>query len=222
MTPWQRLLKASPERPTRFHDLRGKLIDRSNWSHIPLAVGDAFLQVALKRRRCLPWISYRAARDLSLLIARQWRILEFGAGMSTVWFAQRAKFVVSVESNLDWYQRVTVLLDRRGLTNVRLEYRKADSCSGYAQIAGPGTFDLAVVDGDCRDWCVETSLGLVRPGGYIYLDNTDQPQADRQRAEALLLQGPLEWHRYYNDFAPGLVAITQGMLAQVASHRDVG
>src|SRR2546425_5977840 len=130
MTPWQRLLKASPERPTRFHDLRGKLIDRRNWSHVPIAVADAFLQVALKRRRCLPWISYRAARDLHRLITPDWRILEFGAGMSTIWLAQRAKFVVSIESSPDWYQQVTVLLDRRGLMNVRLEYRSADSCSG--------------------------------------------------------------------------------------------
>jgi predicted O-methyltransferase YrrM len=182
-----------------------------------IAVADAFMQAALKRRRCLPWISYRAAGDLRQLIAPHWRILEFGAGMSTIWLAQRAEFVLSVESNLDWYHWVKELGDRRGLTNVRLEYRAVGNCKAYAEIADTERFDLAVVDGDCRDWCVETSLRLVRPGGYVYLDNTDQPQGDRQRAETLLLQSRLEWHRYYNDFAPGLVAITQGMLARLAS-----
>src|SRR5207248_6083371 len=179
-------------------------------------VADTFLLVVLNHRRVLPWISYRATRDLGHLIAPHWRVLEFGAGMSTVWFAQHAQFVLSIESNLAWYERIKILLGRRGLKNVRLEYREAGDCEAYAQLAEPELFDLALVDGDCRDWCVEASLRLVRPDGYIYLDNTDQP-GDRQKAEALLLQSPFKWFRYYNDFAPGLVAITQGLLVQRAS-----
>lgn len=217
MRPLDRFIRASPERPTRLHDLRGKLIDRSSWLLIPRALLDTTALVAFGRRRQMPWISYRATRDLSRLIEPNWRILEFGAGMSTTWFARRAAFVLSVESNPDWYQRVEALIAHQHLTNVELLLRE-DGCDVYASLSGieTGAFDLALIDGDCRDKCVGTSLERVRRGGYVYLDNTDQP-GDKRAAEAALLAAPLEWHRYYNDFAPGLVAITQGLLAKLAT-----
>jgi predicted O-methyltransferase YrrM len=136
--------------------------------------------------------------------------------MSTLWFAKRASFVFSVESNPEWYERVNAVLVRKRLGNVRLELRSG-SCTQYVDVAGleDASFDLALIDGDCRDKCVEPCLQKIKPGGYIYLDNTDQP-GDRQIAEAQLLASPLASRRYYNDFAPGLVAITQGLLVRVA------
>jgi predicted O-methyltransferase YrrM len=213
----ERLIRASPERPTRLHDLRGRLIDRASWPLIPVAIADTTALVAFGYRRQAPWISYRATRDLSQLIKPDWRILEFGAGMSTPWLATRAASVLSVESDSDWYSRVQAVLARRRLTNVRLLYRSGD-CDAYASLSGieRASIDFALIDGDCRDHCVVSSMEKMKPGGYIYLDNTDQP-GDRLRAEQALLAAPLEWHRYYNDFAPGLVAITQGLLAKLAS-----
>lgn len=210
-----RIIKADPERPTRFHDLRGRRIDVSSLPLIPLAVIDTALDVGLGYRRCVPWISYRATRQLQHLIRPHWRILEFGSGMSTIWFARRANFVFSVESDHRWHQRVREMLAQRGLANVHLEYRSG-GCAEYSSIDGleDDSFDLALIDGACRDDCVQPCLAKVKAGGYVYLDNTDQP-GDRQIAEAKLLSAAPSWARYYNDFAPGLVAITQGLLVRI-------
>jgi predicted O-methyltransferase YrrM len=212
----QRVIKADIQRPTRFHDLRGHPLDPASWLNIPVAVFDTSLDVAFHYRRAVPWISYRAARTLRHLIRPKWRILEFGSGLSTIWLASRSSFVLSIESDPGWYRRVARLLDKKGLSNVQLEQRPAN-CVDYVAIGDvvDHTFDLALIDGDCRDRCVEPSLRFVRADGYIYLDNTDQP-GDRQVAEKKLLGSGYEWVRYYNDFAPGLVAITQGMLVKLA------
>ena len=211
-----RVIKATPERPTRLHDLRGKPIDWASLPNIPVAIADTAASVAFSYRREVPWISYRACRYLSKVIQPSWRILEFGAGMSTVWFAKRASFVFSVESDALWYRRVLKTMERHRLTNVHLEYRPRD-CDAYSSLSGvESDFDLAFIDGDCRDRCLLASLPKLRAGGYVYLDNTDQP-GDRQIAERLLLAQPIEWHRYFNDLAPGLVAITQGLLAKLLS-----
>jgi predicted O-methyltransferase YrrM len=212
----ERILKASPERPTRLHDLRGKPIDWASLPNIPLAIADTSASVAFGYRREVPWISYRAQRFLGRLIQPNWRILEFGAGMSTVWFAKHSSFVFSVESDAAWYGRVKRMLELDGLTNVHLEHRQRE-CDAYSGIPDTQSdFDMALIDGDCRDRCLRASLSTVKAGGYVYLDNTDQP-GDRQIAEQLLLAAPIQWHRYFNDFAPGLVAITQGLLAKLSS-----
>ncbi len=218
MNPLARVIKADPERPTRLHDLRGRPLDAASWPSIPLAVIDTALHVGFGYRRHVPWISYRATRALSRLIRPHWRILEFGAGMSTIWFGSRAEHVFSIESNQEWYERVKAALDRRRLTHVQLEYRPSKYCTEYVSVEGiaDGSVDLALIDGDCRDECVGPSMQKVRRGGYIYLDNTDQP-GDRRVAEARLLSSRLAWSRYYNDFAPGLVAITQGLLVRIAT-----
>jgi predicted O-methyltransferase YrrM len=125
--------------------------------------------------------------------------------------------VFTIESNPEWCQRVRRLLAQRNLSNVHLEPKSTD-CADYVELAAvaDASIDLALIDGDCRDACVEPCLAKVKRGGYIYLDNTDQP-GDRQIAEARLLRGRLAWKRYYNDFAPGLVAITQGLLVKLAN-----
>lgn len=213
----QRVLKADPQRPTRLHDLRGRRIDVASVSSIPLAITDTAMDVAFGYRRQVPWISYRATRVLKRLIQADWRILEFGAGMSTAWFARRALWVFSVESSDEWYDRVRGLLAHRGLSNVRLE-RRSGVCHEYVDLKEvlDRSIDLALIDGDCRDECVAPCLEKVKAGGYIYLDNTDQP-GDRQVAEARLLSSRVVWKHYYNDFAPGLVAITQGLLVRLAN-----
>jgi hypothetical protein len=211
-----RVIKADPQRPTRFHDLRGHPLDWASLPGIPAAICDAALHVTLGYRRHVPWLSYRATRTLGRLIQRDWRVIEFGAGMSTVWFAKRAAFVFSVESNSMWHKSVTSMLAECKLTNVDLRLRQG-GCTDYTDLSEleDASCDLALIDGDCRDKCVAPTLRKLKPGGYVYLDNTDQP-GDRQVAESRLLGASLEWRRYFNDFAPGLVAATQGLLVRLS------
>jgi predicted O-methyltransferase YrrM len=132
--------------------------------------------------------------------------------MSTIWLAKHSEFVVSVESNVEWYGRVTAMLASCGLRNVDLRYRP--TVNEYVGAVSPedGSFDLALIDGDWREATVATALRAVRPGGLIYVDNADGPG---RQAAGLLLAVPREHLRYYTDLAPGIGAPTTGLLVRL-------
>ena len=60
--------------------------------------------------RSEPWLTEGAIDFLSHFVRPGFRVLETGSGASTLWFAKRAKSVVSIEDDPDWYAAVTAAL----------------------------------------------------------------------------------------------------------------
>ena len=211
MSVLDRVVRAGePDRKSRFHDRDGHLLPVSSLMSVPLMALDLGLR-AIGHRRAVPWLSYRAVRDIEKLVRHDWRVLEFGAGNSTIWFAQRVATVVSIESSPEWYGRVSTLLARSDFKNVRLLQR--DSVS-YAEPFAEGPFDFALVDGDVRTACAKTAVELLRSDGYLYLDNVDKDAHDAEQ----FVRGQLARkanYRVYVDFAPGLAQVTRGLLVHL-------
>lgn len=79
------------------------------------------------------------------------------------------------------------------------------------RIAGDG-FDLIMVDGEYRADCVEVARSCLRPGGMVYLDNSDvEPDAKKNLARLAKERGATI--RLFTDFAPTAFFVNQGMLA---------
>ena len=218
MNSVNRLFRGSERRKTRFHDERGNLIDLKGVVYAPRALAGTVVRKLFDVRPVRPWISYRAVKFLDEKITPAWRVIEFGSGMSTLWFARRCGFLHSIEINDRWYQ----LLSRRleGAKHVRYELRSLDQYCDVSDYAD-ASVDLAFVDGAWRSRCVENVLSKIRPGGFLYLDNTDlegdQPDGDIPRAEALALSACKArggTYRYFVDFRPGRFEVTQGLLVQ--------
>jgi predicted O-methyltransferase YrrM len=212
-------------RRTRFHDEKGNLLDLGGFAYVPLTAVEQVARMAFGYMPVAPKISRRAARLLDRLIRPSWTVVEFGSGMSTVWFAERAGAVISIETVAGWRDRVLDLLAERGLTNVRLHLRDGQG-DGYADLSmlDDGTVDFALVDGEVhRADAMRAAIRKVRAGGYIYLDNcdddrVDQPDGDIAWAERLLIDAVRERGgrlRYFTDVPPTSVVATQGMLARL-------
>lgn len=174
------------------------------------------LYKALGHSPVLPWISYRAASKIEAVLDRDSNILEFGSGMSTVWFAKRFLQVHSIEHDPNWYHRVVDLLKRHGLNNVQYELRAS---ADYANLSeSSNTFDFCIVDGINRLQCVESVLPRIRPGGYIFLDNSDVNEPERRRTVDLICGAAEERDgqvEFFVDFAPTQIHANQGLLAQL-------
>ena len=138
------------------------------------------------------------------------------SGASTPWLAGRARHVVSMESNPNWYSRVQSRLKAVGYANVDLRLR--ENQAGYATVDMycQRDFDLVIVDGLSRHLCAETAVRLVRPGGYIYLDNSDAPDLDHRLAVDGLLKVANTVERFIG-LSPGTIAVNQGLLIGVES-----
>ena len=169
---WRRLITGNRKAGTRFHDHNGRLLDASGFCYLPKSVLSTLLVKLAKRYAELPALGFRAIKHLDRLIKPDWKILEFGSGMSTVWLARRCESLVSIEVDANWGQIVTSRLARRSLTDV--DYRLCNYSDAHVLADyGDSYFDLVVVDGVRRDRAMMTALQKVRPGGYIYLDNSD-------------------------------------------------
>src|ERR1700692_3986272 len=106
-------------RKTRLHDERGNLIDLRGVVYAPRALVGTIARKLFDFRPVRPWISYRAVEFLDQKITPDWRVIEFGSGMSPLWFARRCGFLHSIENDPRWHE----LLSRRlqGAKHVRYE-----------------------------------------------------------------------------------------------------
>ncbi len=183
-----------------------------------------------------PWISYDATRVIGARLGQHMRVLEFGSGTSTIWFAERCAEIVSIESDPDWFHRVAAMLAGRRLDNVRLRLATDPAC--YATLAPADIddgFDLVLIDGEVRHRCVVAALSLLRPGGAIYLDNADRGQPRRLgEAEPAVLTGHTPMARrillafadavgarteWFTDFAPTQFFVGTGLLVTLPNDR---
>ncbi len=120
----------------------------------------------------LPWWTYSSIDFLNGRIGRDCRVLEFGAGNSTLWLSRRAREVVSVEDDSAW----AVRLSRRLPGNVKLLFvRHVDDV--YFSLGPQGRFDVVVVDGlGDRMACADLALRhYLNDRGVVVWDNTDGP-----------------------------------------------
>jgi predicted O-methyltransferase YrrM len=138
--------------------------------------------------------------------------------MSTIWYARLGCEVCSVEDNSEWYHKIDKRIN--SLRGRRVNYVYADEKIEYINFCQDDTagFDLIMVDGNYRSECLANSLKLVRPGGIIYLDNSDKDSGpsggDIRIAEATLRAYAAKINSHVHeitDFAPAQLFVQQGM-----------
>lgn len=213
------LFKGDSLRRSRLHNHRGERVDAKGLVYLPHSVVTTIWLKLTGRRPERPWLGYRAVERLDALIEPDWKIVEFGSGMSTIWFAQRCAFVLSLETDDRWFANVHAHLERADLASVECRLCSAASdgspdYSGTVSDRRASEFDLALVDGARRDLAMEVALTLVKPGGYIFLDNTDLPNDDCRIAAARLTEAAARvW--VFNDLSPSVVMVNEGTLVQL-------
>lgn len=117
--------------------------------------------------QAIPWYTYPATEFLSHLNLSDLRVFEYGSGNSTLWWAQHASQVTSVEDDELWYQRIKAELSATNVIYL-LEYDR----QRYSSMASHD-FDIFIVDGKYRRECLDHVISLGGKGIMIILDNAD-------------------------------------------------
>ncbi len=144
-----------------------------------------------------PWLTYGAIYWVKRHIKPDMKVFEYSSGGSTLFFAQRVAEVISVEHDRDWYSKLSGIIADRRLVNSHLfliepEIKKAGQqdyiCQTFPRYAEASFekyvkfirnypdryFDLVLVDGRSRPFCIAEAVRKIRPGGYLILDNSDR------------------------------------------------
>ena len=128
----------------------------------------------------LPWLTQQANSILASWLLPKDRGLEFGSGLSTIWFCQRTAFLFSIEHNPAWYAIVSKKLQTHHLRNI--DYRLVQQLEmgvvkpTYVEAAANlenESLDFALVDGIYRDDCALIAIQKLRPGGLLIIDNVN-------------------------------------------------
>jgi hypothetical protein len=162
-------------------------------------------------RRPIPWFSYSAILFLEERLSRDMHVFEYGAGNSTLWFAQRVGKVVSLEADADWYERLKGVAPPNVDLNTLL-YDEDGAFCRYVQ-RYPKCFDIIVVDARDRIRCALNAGAGLKDGGVIVWDDTHQPH-NREGCRRLRARG----YRHV-DFH-GMGPITDGPKCTTVFYRD--
>ncbi len=127
--------------------------------------------------RPVPWLTDNAVKFLEDFLQRtpSAKVLEFGSGASTVWFAKRDVELVSVEHNEKWYEQVKEALDITDASDKVQYFFRPRPYYSICEEFPDEFFDLIVVDGRNRKGCIYHSLSKLKKGGVLMLDNAERP-----------------------------------------------
>lgn len=129
--------------------------------------------------RSLPWITDGAIDAIEQFITdrrREGRLvtaLEFGAGASTIWLANRVDSLISFEHDEGWHSAIAKRVEQDGLENVvvrrypRPYYQHIDALPDM-------TFDIILVDGRDRVECIRRAVRKLATHGLMVLDNSER------------------------------------------------
>jgi hypothetical protein len=129
-----------------------------------------------------PWYTLPCLQWLEKQDVKEWKVFEYGAGYSTIWWRLNAASVKSVDHDSIWAQSMVTEFARD-----RQDYIWKISHGNHT-----GFFDCVVVDGEWRDECVEVAKAFTTFGGFIIVDNYDQEDfPPAEKIDALLVG----WHK---------------------------
>lgn len=120
----------------------------------------------------LPWMNYPIIAFLQERLSKELTIFEFGSGYSTLFFAKRAKSVMSVEYDDTWFQ----LINKNLPENAQIIFKQKDIDGEYCRViqSTGKQFDVVVVDGRDRVNCIKQSIDALSDRGVILLDDSQR------------------------------------------------
>lgn len=126
-----------------------------------------------------PWLTRDAIGLLDKTLHRGTRVLEYGAGASTIWLARRVSWVDSVEHERPWVDLVLEKMREGNVQNARVHHVPLEGdFEKYVTFGRElhATFDLALVDGRQRVRCIKAIVDCIYRGGLLVLDNAERPK----------------------------------------------
>ena len=135
--------------------------------------------------RTTPWLVQESIDFLKEYLTPESHVLECGAGGSTIWMLDTIGVdrLVSLEHDENWATAVRSAVP----DNSSLELRTCPLPYHHLlKDYGDEEFDFILIDGRDRILCIEACRRLIKPGGYLMLDNSER---ERYQPADQLLEG---------------------------------
>ena len=125
----------------------------------------------------VPWYTYPTIEFLQHIDFSNCSIFEFGSGYSTLFWLERAKKVVSIEHNKEYYKRIKETIEQRLRHKKNYTYLFFEEKEEYTMAINlfNEIFDVIIIDGMWRSACTKRVIDYInRYGGKMLIfDNSD-------------------------------------------------
>jgi len=200
------LIEHNPYQFTKWYNLAGYLISHPN--HWPDYVTKCAFTKKSPMEQELPWLSLDSIEFLEEYLDDTMKVLEFGGGGSTLFFANRVNSVLTIEGDQGWIEQLNSNIKKFGINNVTIKHSPLDAsnpkemyASDYINTLPSRQFDVILVDGpeiadfQARPVCFEWAERHVKKGGLIIVD-------DSWRYTQLRTQNKAKSHKVYMGIGP--------------------
>lgn len=175
----------------------------TGFKNVLYLITDPFLKAHYKLFNILytkrPWTSPASILFFDKVLTDNMVGLEYGSGNSTLYFAKKLKKLVSVEHNLEWFKKISKLLEENKIKNVDYflipkekfienvddldiymnEHDKYESKKNFLNYYTKineypdSFFDFILIDGRVRVHCGINAMSKLKKGGIFVLDNSE-------------------------------------------------
>lgn len=137
----------------------------------------------------MPWYTLPCLQWLKTKPVSEWKVFEYGAGYSTIWWRLNCEVLESIESSKNWADAIGCKHDID-----KQNYISSISRTGFWD----NVFDCIIVDGDHREECVKYCLPFLKQGAYLIIDNYGSEDYDISKTKDLLKDWECTLHNQPN------------------------
>lgn len=148
----------------------------------------------------IAWVTYSFIDFIKDRITKTHDIFEFGSGNSTIFYAERAGSVYSVEHDKDWFDKSSKI-DATNITMIHCDLQPGGAYSKSATATGK-KFHIIIVDGRDRVNCCKEAVHALTEDGVIVLDDSEREQ---YAGAHTFLQAQGFKHLPFTGMAPGVI-----------------
>jgi predicted O-methyltransferase YrrM len=113
-----------------------------------------------------PWYTYEFLNELRHWDISEWKIFEYGGGMSSLWWRKKAKECITIDTSAEWSSRNNLVFinKKEDFINYPMEV-----CKNTNEL-----FDCIIIDSEPTEWrdsCTPTAISCLKKGGILIIDN---------------------------------------------------
>ncbi len=122
-----------------------------------------------------PWLTYGAIIAVEAIVNKKMKVLEFGSGGSTIFWAKNCQKVKSYETNPEWYKAVKQKTDSLDLNNVEIVLGDRRRMGRGLKSEPDSYYDIVLIDSDPKHSrrldLTNNAVSKVKTGGWLIIDN---------------------------------------------------
>ena len=121
----------------------------------------------------IPWNTYSFIDFISQRLKKNMSIFEYGSGYSTLYYQKKVNFVASVEHDMDWYNKISLMASN----NVKLCHEPLEGIAyENAPMKFKELFSIIIIDGEKRVKCINEAIKYLKDDGVIVLDDSHRDE----------------------------------------------